>query len=61
MKSQSSKIRSHMVRGARINDQIKRGTKIRVMDYSVSIGYSEGRGRSLGKGGGREARVEVER
>ena len=51
MKSQGSKIRGHMVRGAKINDIIRRITKIRVMDYSVGIGCNEGRARNSGRGG----------
>ena len=42
MKGQGSKIRGHTVRGARINDPIRRITRIRVMDYSVGIRCSEG-------------------
>ena len=38
MKGQGSKIRSHMVRGAQINDLIRRIIKVRVMDYCVGIG-----------------------
>ena len=37
--------------GARINDPIQRMTRIRVMDYSLGIGGSEGQARSLGRGG----------
>ena len=50
MKGQESNIRRHMVRGARINDPIRRITKIRVMNHSVGIGCIEGLVRSSGKG-----------
>ena len=50
MKGQGNKIRDHMVRDARINDPIRRITRIRVIDYSVGKGYNEGRARSSGKG-----------
>ena len=49
MKSQSNNIRSHMVRGARINYPIWSGTRIEVTDYSMSIGCSEGLRQSLGR------------
>ena len=47
-----------MVRGARINDPIRRVTKIRVMDGSVGIGCNEGQVLSSGRGGGRDAIAE---
>ena len=50
MNGQGSKIRGNMVRGAQINDPIRRVTKIRVMDYSVGIGCSEGPTLSSGRG-----------
>ena len=43
MKGQGSKIRGHMVRGARINNPIQRGTRSGGMDYSVDIRCSESR------------------
>ena len=49
MKGQDSKIRGHIVRGARINDLIRRVTRIRVMDCSVGIGCSEGRALSMSR------------
>ena len=51
MKGQGSKIRGHMVRGARINNPIQRGTKSGGMDCSVGIRCSEGRAQSMGKSG----------
>ena len=51
MKGQGSKIRGHMVRGARINDPIRRVTKIRVMDWNVDIKCNEGRVLSSSRGG----------
>ena len=51
MKSQASKIRSHMVKGTRVNNPIQRMTRSGVMKGNVGIGCSEGRARSLGKGG----------
>ena len=50
MKGQGSKIRDHMVRGARISDPIQRVTRIRVMDCSVGILCSEGWALSSGRG-----------
>ena len=51
MKGQDSKIRGHMMRGAQINDPIRRITRKRVMDCSVGIGCSEGWVQSSGRGG----------
>ena len=42
MKGQGSKICGHMVRGARINDQIQRIIRVGVMDCSVGIECIEG-------------------
>ena len=50
MKGQGSKICGYMVRGARINNLIRRITRIRVMDCSVGIGCSEGQVQSSGTG-----------
>ena len=49
MKSQGSKIRGHMVRGARINDLIRRIIRVEVMDCSMGIGCIEGWAQSSGK------------
>ena len=51
MKGQGSKICGHMVRGARINKPIWRVARIRVMDFGVGVGCSEGRALSFGRGG----------
>ena len=42
MKGHGSKIRGHIVRGARINDLIQRIIRVGVMDCSVGIGCGEG-------------------
>ena len=51
MKGQGSKIRGHMVRGAWINNPIRRITRIRVMDCCVGIRGREGWALSSGRGG----------
>ena len=56
MKGQGSKIRGHMVRGAQINNLIRRVTKIRVMDCSVGIGCSESQVLSSGSGEGKRCK-----
>ena len=43
MKGQGSKIHGYMVRGTRINDQIRRIIRIGVMDCSVGVRCGEGR------------------
>ena len=50
MKSLGRKIRVHMVRGARVNNQIQRMTRSGVMDDSVGIGCNEGWARRSGRG-----------
>ena len=52
MKGQGSKIRGHMVRGAQINNLIRRV----VMDCSVGIGCSESQVLSSGSGKGKRCK-----
>ena len=50
MKGYGSKIRGHMVRGAQINDPIRRIVKVGVMECSVGIECNEVRAWSPGRG-----------
>ena len=50
MKGQGRKIDGHMVRGTRINNPIRRITRIRLMDDNVGIEGSDGRALSSSRG-----------